>query len=383
MISKRKLFDDNDPNEPAAPASGTLLKTNEKFAKKFDQREKHRLMQKGKLMEQDADEESSEYSDEDSDGILINNKVEQKFLETISRIRANDPALKKNKDEVFDDKDFELEKLAKMESNNQKPLTIKTMYVEQMKKRFGKDMLADINEENEEVMSEDSNQDHSDKPVKETDVAMQKRLKQEFLNAADSDNGSDSDILVQKPKTKQQLMQDAQEIEELVMKEHQKRLDADKMLAEFWGTGNDKQLTKEDKFLKSYILGEKWRENNDDYDEIADEEDLDRDSEIDEFEKNYNFRFEEPNGAEIKTYPRKIEDTYRIARNKRQQKKLEKKKRLKEYKEEKKREFEEIRAIKRKDILDKIEKTQYFIGDPKVSILICNLKYHTACSICL
>jgi hypothetical protein len=99
------------------------------------------LMQKGKLMEQNADDESSEYSDEDSDGILINEKVEQKFLETISRIRANDPKLKDDKEEVFNDEDFDLEKLAQMDKT-QKPQTLKMMYVERMKERFGKHLDA-------------------------------------------------------------------------------------------------------------------------------------------------------------------------------------------------------------------------------------------------
>lgn len=202
---------------------------------------------------------------------------------------------------------------------------------------------------------------------KETDVALQKRLKKEFLSAAvDKEEESDSDILLKKHKTKEEIENERVEFERLAEKEIQKKIDADKVLAEFWSTKADEKLSKDDKFLRSYILGEKWKEINDDYDEVADEEDMDRDSEMEEFEHNYNFRFEEPGANEIKTYPRTIEGTYRIARNHRQQKKLEKKKRMKEYKLEKKREFEEIRALKSKDILEKLDKAKLLIGDPKV-----------------
>jgi protein KRI1 len=215
------------------------------------------------------------------------------------------------------------------------------------------------------ISDPESDEDKND-PNRETNVAQQKRLKQEFINAAVSDDGSDSDILMKKPKTKKEIARENKDFEKLAEKEQEDRLNADKVLSNFWSTSADAKLNKDEKFLKNYILGEKWKEMGEDYDDLVDEEDFDRDSEIDEFEKNYNFRFEEPGGKAIKTYPRKIEDTYRIARNKRQSKKVEKKKRMKEYKEEKKREFEEIRALKRKDILDKIEKTELLLGDHKV-----------------
>lgn len=142
MITKKQLFDNDDEGQDApALKHDTKLKTNEKFVQRFEKREKFKLMQKGKLMDQEMDEESSEYSSEDSDGILINDKVEQKFLETIARIRSNDPKLKENQDELFKDDDFELEKIAPSGTGSGpkgKPLTIKTMYVEKMKQRFGK-----------------------------------------------------------------------------------------------------------------------------------------------------------------------------------------------------------------------------------------------------
>lgn len=83
---------------------------------------------------------------------------------------------------------------------------------------------------------------------------------------------------------------------------------------------------------------------------------------MEEFEENYNFRFEERDGDKIITYPRTIEDTYRIARNRRMEKKIAKKKRMKEYLKEKKAEREQIFALKRSEILEKIKEAQHIAG---------------------
>ena len=62
----------------------------------------------GKLLTEGAEESSSSSDDEDSEGELINQKVEQKFLEVLSAIRTNDPKLKEiaENDCIFKDEDF-------------------------------------------------------------------------------------------------------------------------------------------------------------------------------------------------------------------------------------------------------------------------------------
>ena len=113
-----------------------------------------------------------------------------------------------------------------------------------------------------------------------------------------------------KEKTKEQIQKEKEEFEKYALQETEKRYDEDNVLKQFWGKSAEKKLSAEDKFLRSYILGEKWREANDDYDDKADEEDLERESEVEEFEENYNFRFEERDGDVIRTYPRTIEGKF-------------------------------------------------------------------------
>lgn len=348
MVKKNKLFGDDENVTPAAPASGSEFKVNQEFAEKYDKREKKKLLKKSKEME--PEEESSEYSDEDSEGVLINDKVEQRFMETIARIRANDPKLKDTKDELFKDEDFEVEKIAPKEKE-EKPVTFKTMMAEKVKKKFGENLEKNIDE------VEDTDSENSDgEPKKETDVQLQKRLKADFIAAADSD--SDSDLLTAKPKSKSELKKEKEDIDKYTKDQEQKKYDEDQILKEFWGNSAQKKLTPEDRFLRSYILGEKWKEKADELDPQADEEDFERDSEMEEFEENYNFRFEERDGDKIRTYPRTIEDTYRIARNRRMENKIAKKKRMKEYLKDKKKEREQIAALKKSEIIERIQEAE-------------------------
>lgn len=66
-------------------------------------------------------------------------------------------------------------------------------------------------------------------------------------------------------------------------------------------------MDQKDKFLRDFILQEGWKQKNDDdnykkYQEKADREDLERDSDYDRFEQKHNFRFEEANAAYLTTH---------------------------------------------------------------------------------
>ena len=300
---KRQLFDQEETNpQEQAEDPKANMKINKEFADKFEKREQKKLLEKSKLMESDLDSEESEYSDEDEGGVLINPAVEQKFLDTIARIRANDPKLKNLNKDIFEDEDFDLENI-KAKEPEEKPITFKSLMADKVKRRFGDNYEKTINE-----VEEDS--DAEDEVIKETDVQLQRRLKADFLAAADEEVKSNDDLLQVKEKTKEQIQKEKEEFEKYALQETEKRYDEDNVLKQFWGKSAEKKLSAEDKFLRSYILGEKWREANDDYDDKADEEDLERESEVEEFEENYNFRFEERDGDVIRTYPRTIEGKF-------------------------------------------------------------------------
>lgn len=108
---------------------------------------------------------------------------------------------------------------------------------------------------------------------------------------------------------------------------------------------NDKKLDSTDRFLKNYIINERWKASKMKENELPlaggkqemiDEEDEERSVEMDEYEANYNFRFQEPGSEKIALYPREIPESMRLKPETRKEKR-------KKLGERKKQEEEEIR----------------------------------------
>lgn len=90
------------------------------------------------------------------------------------------------------------------------------------------------------------------------------------------------------------------------------------LLARFYG--EDDALDHNEKFLKSYILNEGWKEKAtrakpdalpdiDKRQTVIDHEDAEREDEMDKYESKYNFRFEELNAGTITSHARNINES--------------------------------------------------------------------------
>lgn len=130
-----------------------------------------------------------------------------------------------------------------------------------------------------------------------------------------------------------------------------------KPLKEFW---NSKELTKDDMFLRDYILNKRYVENESipTYDEIVgtlsdDEEELKKQE---EFEHKYNYRFEDPDKEFLKRFPRTIHDSVRAVDNKRKEKRKERQERKEQQKLMKKKELDEFNKLRKHEIEEKIQR---------------------------
>jgi len=86
---------------------------NKEFAAKFEHNRRREILDRAKqkygdVLDSDASDVSSS-SEDDSDAELLNPKIEHKFIEVLTAIRANDPSIKlvKEEDRMFRDKDFD------------------------------------------------------------------------------------------------------------------------------------------------------------------------------------------------------------------------------------------------------------------------------------
>ena len=88
--------------------------------------------------------------------------------------------------------------------------------------------------------------------------------------------------------------------------------EAETALGEFFG---GEAATKEDAFLRDYLLNQKWKEDETKLPKhgatgygSSSEEEVE---EAEKFEQKYNFRFEEPDGGVIVSHARTVEGTVR------------------------------------------------------------------------
>ena len=92
-------------------------------------------------------------------------------------------------------------------------------------------------------------------------------------------------------------------------------------------------MSKDDAFLRDFLINEQWREDEDRISKNiiggsrgAGESSEEEMEEAEKFEQSYNFRYEEPEGAQIVSHARRIEGTVRREqtgrRDKRQDRKV-------------------------------------------------------------
>jgi protein KRI1 len=347
------------------------LKINKDYQQKFHHLKKLQLLEKaknkyGKHFE-NWEESSSDDESEDSQAVLVNDKVMEKFLDIFNKIsdeKCTKELLSSN-DPLFNDEDFKHEK-SKSE---------KISY-------SVKDALLNYNEE-EDIYNVNYKERVKDKSNKEKEEFLKKATEEDKES---NDNGSYLDDGFLKIKVKDTEEEDElydsnmpdvehteKNLEDLELDElfKKKKLNVtnDDLIKKFWGSDGEKKLDKNERFLRNYILSQAWLENNENCISkrllLIDKEDDDKDSLYDEFEAKHNFRFEEEGGANITTYKRDIE-TYRQKDESRKVKRKEKEERKKEDKNKVVSELEMAKEIKKTELKEKLKKIEQVAGTEKI-----------------
>ncbi|KAL4456193.1 hypothetical protein ABPG74_014154 [Tetrahymena malaccensis] len=387
---KKNLFEDEEEEQPQQQTKpkkskkaqqegeeedegvNVKLKVNKKYAQNFEKKIQRQLIDKAKAMygadyekklaEEQDDDESSDV-EEDSDGELLNEKVNDKFIETLAKIRLKDPSIYKNDKKFFKEKDFEVDQNGKKSSKNEK-----MTYAAMVRKEALEKM------EKEDFSSEED--DYVPQVKGETIAEEQKRLKDEFKNAAkkvESESEEDEeadDIFTQKKKSIQQIEDENKEyskfLEKVKRKKQKKGKEHDvEVLQNFWGDAN--KLDDTDKFLRKYILTKGWVDRDDmGMDEEFEDKDLEEEDEADRFEAKYNFRYEEPGANEVVTYGRKAQDSLRQKDSTRAEKRKEREERKKEEKKKIEEEMKQMKSATRNAILERVHKIQEIAGTKEI-----------------
>ncbi|XP_076620763.1 protein KRI1 homolog [Colletes latitarsis] len=358
------------------------IKINSGYAKNYDNWRQKEELNKLKTKYGDINENatSDESSDTDSSTEEEENEVveqfDRDFYKTLACLKNKDPKIYEQDVTFFDDTN------KAQELHSEKKSTVKS---KKEKAVYLRDYERKIIVEREGKYSDSEDEDMLKKNKREinkfTYAEEQKQLKESFKDVLYGEE-EEENVELLKPKSKSESEKQKEEADYKEWLRGQKsninkrEQEALKPLRDFWSNPN---LDANEKFLRDYVLNNKYLDKeypsldlNDahivhDSDENLSEDEKNIEKQ-EEFEHKYNFRFEEPDQEFIKRYPRTMENSIRRKDTRRSQKRAEVKMRKEEEKLKKKEELKQLKALKRKEIEEKLMKLKEITGNDDIKL---------------
>ncbi|XP_067877258.1 protein KRI1 homolog isoform X2 [Heterodontus francisci] len=362
---------------------GLELKINQRFAGRYEKyRQKEELQRlKDRYGDRAGEEESSSSESDDESEVETDPKLDVNFYRTLSLLKKKDPKIYQ-KDAQF----YTLEESSKEgdESTTNKRKKEKPMYLKDYERKV---ILEKEGKYEDEESDEEESRVKIERATSPSYMEEQKQLRENFRkfvedSEEDSDSGNHDGFGFLKPRVKSEEEKEKEEESyinwlkgqnELQVKEELQDM---KYLRDYW---NDPQLDEGEKFLRDYILNKRYLDEEEEeeriptYDEIVQDEvdDSEDDGEHflrkqEDFERKYNFRFEEPDAEFIKSYPRTIATSVRAKDDRRKHKREEVKERKKKEKEKKQEEIKQLKNLKRMEIINKLNRLKEITGNETV-----------------
>lgn len=297
---------------------------------------------------------------------MFNPKFDAKFYETLASLKTKDPKIYDKEVNFFGEIVVDTKASGDGISKKQKALTVKEYEQKILVEKGG-------------IYEDEEDENGVERPQSLSYRDEQAQIKNEFQKVLQEDSDEDDGdnwggIFKKREKTSEdQKKEDAEQKKWLA---ENADVEKAKAVQDVWA---NRKLTKDDIFLRDYILTDGYANRDEDeiptYDEIVGDTDNEDDFDVKqaEFEHKYNFRFEEPDQEFIKRYPRTIENSVRKTDDRRKQKRVEVRERKEREKQEKFQEVEMLKELKRKEIEEKIEKLKAVTGHENLNTDLMDL----------
>ncbi|XP_022102879.1 protein KRI1 homolog [Acanthaster planci] len=361
------------------------FRINTKFAESYNKwRRKEELQKlKDRYGEDITDELSSSSEEEDEEAEGLTAQIEKDFLKTLSYVKSRDPRIYDKDAKFYHDKESSYEESSnedappkKKKKQGKKAKEEKPVFLKDYERKIITEKGGRYSDEEED---DEENEEQFGRAASPTYVQEQEMIKDSFQKALQSTDESDDDTLLKKrQKTAKEKKSEEEEYIQW-MKGQKETVDDEKTaqdtaemeaLKRYW---TDPNLEEGEKFLRDFILNKGYKAKDEERDDPAtelEEADFSEEERLldaqDEFERKYNFRFEEPDSEFIKRYPRTMASSVRAKDNKRALKRQDRKERKQQEKKRKQEDLKQLKNLKKQEILDKLEKLRQVTGNATV-----------------